>query len=44
MSQTEVRKLPKKTIFTIGILIVVAVVGFILITLSKQIKMEEVLN
>ncbi len=44
MSQTEVRKLPKKTIFIIVTLIVVTIVGFILITLSKQVKMEEVLN
>lgn len=44
MSQPEVRKLPKKTIYLIIGLILVTILGFFLITLSKQIKMEEVLN
>lgn len=44
MSQPEVRKLPKKTIIMIIILIIVTIAGFLLITISKQLKIEEVLN
>jgi GrpB-like predicted nucleotidyltransferase (UPF0157 family) len=44
MSQTEVRKLPKKSIIIILVLIIIGIAGFLLITLSKQAKMEEVLG
>lgn len=44
MSQNEIRKLPKKTIFIITIIIAITLLGFLLITFSKQAKMEEVLN
>jgi hypothetical protein len=44
MSQYEVRKLPRKTIIIIIILIIVCIAGFLLITLSKQAMMAEVLE
>jgi hypothetical protein len=44
MSEVEVRKIPKKNIIIIVILILVAIAGFLLITLSKDAKMEEVLS
>ena len=44
MNQYETRKLPKKTIIIIGILIFTSIAGFLLIMLSKQVKIEEVLN
>ena len=44
MSQPEVRKLPKKTVRIIIGLIIITILGFLLITFSKQAKMEEVLN
>jgi uncharacterized protein YxeA len=44
MSQIEVRKLPKKTIVIIAIMIVTIIAGFLLITITKQLKMTEVLN
>ncbi|WP_428028681.1 hypothetical protein [Arcobacter sp.] len=44
MSQTEIRKLPKKTIIIIIVLIIVAIIAFLLVTLSKQAKMTEVLD
>lgn len=44
MSDIEVRKLPKKTIFIIIALIIVTILGFLFITFTKQAKIEEVLN
>lgn len=40
----EVRKLPKKTIIIIGIMALLAIVGFIFIQQTKSLKMEEVLK
>ncbi|ADG94470.1 conserved hypothetical protein [Arcobacter nitrofigilis DSM 7299] len=44
MSETEVRKIPKKTVIIIGVLIILAIVGYLLITLSRDAKIKEVLN
>lgn len=44
MNETEVRKLPKKTIIIILILILFSIAGFLLITFSKEAKIKEVLN
>ena len=44
MSQIEVRKLPKKTIIIIVIMIAIITAGFLLITITKQLKMTEILN
>ncbi|PLY08613.1 MAG: hypothetical protein C0626_12210 [Arcobacter sp.] len=44
MSQPEVRKLPKKTIIIIVILTISCIIGYLLITLSRDAKISEVLN
>lgn len=43
MSEIEVRKLPKKSIFIILIMSVLCIAGFIFIVQTKNMKMEEVL-
>ena len=40
----EVRRLPKKTVIIISIMTVLMIIGFIFITLTKNMKMEEVLS
>lgn len=42
--RTEVRKMPKKTVVLISIMGLIALVGFIFITTTKNMKMEEVLS
>lgn len=44
MSESEVRKLPKKTIIIIIVLTILCIIGFLLITLSRDAKISEVLN
>jgi hypothetical protein len=44
MSKTyKTRKLPKKTVFLISMMTVIGIVGFLFITTTKNMKMEEVL-
>lgn len=40
----EVRKLPKKTIIIICVMAVICFIGFLFITYTKNVKMEEVLS
>lgn len=44
MSEVEVRKIPKRSIIIIVVLIILAIVGYLLITLSRDAKITEVLN
>ncbi|RXJ82301.1 hypothetical protein [Arcobacter sp. F2176] len=44
MSKTEVRKIPRKSIIIIVVLIILAIVGYLLITLSRDAKITEVLS
>ena len=44
MSQPEVRKLPKKTKIIIVVLTILCIIGYLLITLSRDAKISEVLN
>lgn len=44
MSEIEIRKLPRKTIIIIGILIILSIAGFLLIKITKEDKMQNVLN
>jgi len=43
-TQTEIRKMPKKTIILISLVTLIALAGFIFITTTKNMKMEEVLS
>lgn len=40
----EIRRLPKKTIVIISIISFITILGFIFVTFTKNLKMEEVLN
>ncbi len=42
-NKVEVRKMPKKTIILLSIIALISLVGFIFITTTKNLKMEEVL-
>ena len=42
-NQVEVRKLPKKTIIIITFMALIMIIGFLFITMTKSMKMEEVL-
>lgn len=42
--ELKVRKLPKKTVVLISIVSLIALVGFVFITTTKNMKMEEVLS
>lgn len=42
--ETKIRKMPKKTVVVISIIALIAVVGFIFITTTKNMKMQEVLS
>ncbi len=42
--EIEVRKIPKKSIIIITVITVLIVIGFLFITLTKSMKMEEVLS
>jgi hypothetical protein len=44
MSETEIRKIPKRSIIIIVVLIILAIVGYLLIILSRDAKVTEVLN
>jgi len=44
MSQPEVRKLPKKTIIIMIVLTLLCFIGYLIITLSRDAKILEVLN
>ncbi len=44
MSEPEIRKIPKKSIIIIVVLIILAIVGYLLIILSRDAKITEVLN
>ncbi len=41
--KASVRKIPKKTVFLIIVMAIIAVVGFVFVTATKNMKMEEVL-
>ncbi|WP_072680420.1 hypothetical protein [Arcobacter sp. LA11] len=43
-NEVEIRKMPKKTIVLISIMTLIALAGFIFITTTKSMKMEEVLS
>ena len=43
MSKKKVRKLPKKSIILISIMILICFAGFLFITTTKNMKMQEVL-
>lgn len=40
----EVRRLPKKTIVIIAIMSIITIIGFAFVMITKNLKMEEVLN
>ncbi len=42
--KTQIRKMPKKTIVIISLVAIIAIVGFIFITTTKNMKMKEVLS
>lgn len=42
--KNKVRKMPKKTVVLISLMTLIAAVGFIFITTTKSLKMEEVLS
>lgn len=44
MSQPEVRKIPKKTIVIMILVTIACIIGYLLIILSRDAKMTEVLN
>lgn len=44
MTKPEVRKIPKKSIIIIVVLTILCIVGFLLITLSRDAKVSEVLS
>lgn len=44
MNENEIRRLPKKTIIIIGILIVIAIIGFLFIKDLKEQKLKEILE
>ena len=41
--QTEVRKLPKKTVFTIALIIIIAIAIFFVLKFTKEQKLTEML-
>jgi len=41
--KVEVRKLPKKTVILIAVMTLITIVGFVFVTTTKNMKMEEVL-
>lgn len=41
--QTEVRKLPKKTVFTIALIIIIAIAIFFVLKFTKEQKLTEIL-